>query len=140
MRRFIPYGCLVLGLAAAGCGGSGENPPQSPASGRPTGTTASNDPRAAIFVEKGCPQCHAISSLGVTSATEVGPDLSAAATDVRSRFGVALDEFLKNPTGTMMVVLSAQIQLTETERDSIIHLLEELAEETDEHHDNHSTR
>jgi hypothetical protein len=35
---------------------------------------------------------------------------------VQSRFGRTLEDFLKNPTGTMSVVLSTQIQLTDEER------------------------
>jgi hypothetical protein len=93
---------------------------------------ASSDPRAAIFVEKGCPQCHSISALGVKSPAEIGPDLTLAYTDVQSRFNMELEEFLKNPTGTMQMVLSSQIKLTPEERDSIIEILEDLHEEAED--------
>ena len=76
------------------------------------GVPASSDPRAAIFLEKGCPQCHSISALGVKSPAEIGPDLTIAYTDVQSRFNMELEEFLKNPTGTMQMVLSSQIKLS----------------------------
>jgi len=80
-------------------------------------------PRAAIFVQKGCPQCHSISALGVKSPTEVGPDLTEAYEDVQLRFGVQLGQFLAQPTGTMQVVLSSHITLSPAERDSIVSIL-----------------
>jgi hypothetical protein len=74
----------------------------------------------AFFVKKGCFTCHAITSLGIESASKIGPDLSEAVTDVQSRFGRTLDDFLMNPTGTMSVVLSTQIPLTIDERKEAI--------------------
>lgn len=91
-------------------------------------TPASTDPRAAIFVQKGCPQCHSISAFGIKSPAELGPDLTMAAEDVKTRFNMPLEEFLHNPTGTMQIVLSSQIQLSTEERDSIIRILKELHE------------
>lgn len=70
----------------------------------------------AFFVKKGCFICHSVSTLGVESAAKIGPDLADAVTDVQSRFGKTLEDFLKSPTGTMSVVLSTQIQLTDEER------------------------
>lgn len=70
----------------------------------------------AFFVKKGCFVCHSISTLGVESASKIGPDLSEAVTDVPSRFGTQLEDFLNNPTGTMAVVLSTQIILTPEEK------------------------
>lgn len=132
MRIQQAAGLLAVALAV-GCGG-GEKPAAQPA-GRPalTGALAgvvvtSDDPRGAIFLAKGCPQCHTISALGIKSPAEVGPDLTHAYEDVRSRFGVKLEEFLHNPTGTMQVVLSSTIQLTPAERDSVIKILRELHE------------
>ena len=66
----------------------------------------------AWFVSTGCFVCHSVSSLGVKSAAQIGPDLSNAVEDVQSRFGRTLDDFLREPTGTMAVVLSRQIVLT----------------------------
>ncbi|HSP06207.1 MAG TPA: c-type cytochrome [Acidobacteriota bacterium] len=77
----------------------------------------------AFFVKKGCFVCHSISSLGIESAANIGPDLSEAVTDVQSRFGKTLDDFLKSPTGTMSVVLSTQIQLTDEEKRQAIEKL-----------------
>ena len=120
----------ALALALLGCGGDRK-------AGTAAGTTAAataapTDPRAAIFVSKGCPQCHSISALGVKSPAEVGPDLTLAYEDVQNRFGVKLEEFLYNPTGTMQVVLSSTIQLSPAERDSIIHILKGLHEAREE--------
>jgi cytochrome c2 len=69
----------------------------------------------AFFVKKGCFICHSVSTLGIESAAKIGPDLSDAVVDVQSRFGKTLEDFLKNPTGTMRVVLSRQIVLTDEE-------------------------
>jgi hypothetical protein len=64
-----------------------------------------------------------VSSLGIESASKIGPDLSEAVTDVQSRFGKTLEDFLMHPTGTMSVVLSTQIQLTDQERREAIERL-----------------
>jgi cytochrome c2 len=77
----------------------------------------------AFFVKKGCFTCHAVTSLGIDSASKIGPDLSIAVTDVQSRFGRTLEDFLMEPTGTMAVVLSTQIPLTAEERQEAISLL-----------------
>jgi cytochrome c2 len=77
----------------------------------------------AFFVRKGCFICHDVSSLGIESASKIGPDLSIAVTDVQARFGKTLEDFLKNPTGTMAVVLSTQIILTEEERKEAVEKL-----------------
>ncbi len=70
----------------------------------------------AFFVKKGCFVCHSVSTLGVESASKIGPDLSEAVVDVQSRFGKQLEDFLNNPTGTMSVVLSTQIILSPEEK------------------------
>lgn len=87
----------------------------------------------AFFVKKGCFTCHAVTSLGVESASKIGPDLSEAVTDVQSRFGRTLDDFLMAPTGTMSVVLSTQIQLTTEERRQAIELLKLAYQRRQEH-------
>ncbi|MBP6703373.1 MAG: c-type cytochrome [Vicinamibacteria bacterium] len=68
------------------------------------------------FVKTGCFVCHSISSLGVKSPAQIGPDLSTAVEDVQSRFGRTLDDFIREPTGTMAVVLSRQIILSPEEK------------------------
>ena len=74
----------------------------------------------AFFVKKGCFICHSVTTLGIDSAAKIGPDLSDAVADVQSRFGRTLEDFLKAPTGTMAVVLSTQIQLTDAEKQEVI--------------------
>jgi cytochrome c1 len=74
----------------------------------------------AFFVKKNCFVCHSVSALGIDAAAQIGPDLSFAVTDVQSRFGRTLDDFLARPTGTMEVVLSTMITLTESERKEAI--------------------
>ena len=137
MVRFVAVTWLIL---VAACGG------ESKSSGTPAATVVpaiggmpaltgitTSDPRGQIFLNKGCPHCHSISTFGVKSPTEVGPDLANAYADVQTRFGVKLNEFLNAPTGTMQMVLGSMIKLTPAERDSIIHILSELHEEHDEH-------
>lgn len=113
---------LIL-LIVAACGGGGNG------GAVPATQTASGDPRAAIFVQKGCPQCHSIAVMGIKSQTDAGPDLAGAYEDVQTRFGTKLEDFLAAPTGTMQVVLGSMIHLTPAERDSIIGILKQLHEE-----------
>jgi mono/diheme cytochrome c family protein len=115
----------LIALVAVGCGGESASRAGAGAAAQPAPPAAS-DPRAVIFVAKGCPQCHSISALGVSSPTNVGPDLTQAVTDVQSRFNTTLEAFLENPTGTMQIVLGSQIQLSPAERDSIVRLLRAL--------------
>ncbi|MCO5333441.1 MAG: hypothetical protein M9893_05395 [Pyrinomonadaceae bacterium] len=77
----------------------------------------------AFFVKNNCFICHSVSSFGIKSASEIGPDLSIAVEDVPSRFGRTLGEFLQDPTGTMAVVLSTQIPLTKEQRNEATELL-----------------
>ncbi len=77
----------------------------------------------AFFVKKGCFACHSISAFDIKSASDIGPDLSFAVSDVQNRFGKMLEDFLAKPTGTMAVVLSTQIQLTDDERREAIEKL-----------------
>lgn len=132
--RFMVFGALTMSLLACGkddSSATGDKVPDTTQLASATAPTAS-DARAAIFVQKGCPQCHSISAFGIKSETEVGPDLTLAYEDVQTRFGMKLEDFLHNPTGTMQIVLSSQIQLSPEERDSIIHILKGLHEEREE--------
>jgi hypothetical protein len=70
----------------------------------------------AWFVKTGCFVCHSVEALGVRSPAQIGPDLSTAVEDVQTRFGRTLDDFLREPTGTMSVVLSRQIVLSPDEK------------------------
>jgi mono/diheme cytochrome c family protein len=77
----------------------------------------------AFFVKKNCFVCHSVSTLGIEAAAQIGPDLALAVTDVQSRFGRTLDDFLAKPTGTMEVVLSTMITWTPEERKEAIEKL-----------------
>lgn len=87
------------------------------------------DPRAAIFIQRGCSECHGIAALGVKAASDVAPDLTFAYADVRNRYGLNLPSFLDNPPGLMGFVFTSHVQLTQTDRDSISHTLEALYRE-----------
>src|SRR5262249_6556952 len=79
----------------------------------------------AWFVKTGCFVCHSISSLGVKSPAQIGPDLSTAVEDVQTRFGRTVDDFLREPSGTMAVVLSRQIVLTPEQKATAVEKLRE---------------
>ena len=79
----------------------------------------------AFFIEKGCFVCHSISSWGIYSPSEKGPDLAYAVDDVRIRFGKTLDEFMFEPSGTMKIILSTMIVLSENEKWEVINKLRE---------------
>lgn len=79
----------------------------------------------AWFVKTGCFVCHSISALGVKSPAQIGPDLSTAVEDTQSRFGRTIDDFLREPTGTMAVVLSRQIVLSREEKAVAVQKLRE---------------
>ena len=68
------------------------------------------------FTETGCSRCHAVSSLGVTSPSQMGPDLAIAIEDVPKRFGVPVEKYMEQPTGTMAIELGSQIKLTTEQR------------------------
>ena len=91
------------------------------------------------FVQTGCFVCHSISALGVKSPAQIGPDLSTAVEDVQSRFGMTLDAFLANPTGTMSVVLSRQIILTPEQKQVAIQKLREAFAEYQRQRGTHET-
>lgn len=77
----------------------------------------------AFFVQKNCFLCHSVSTLDVNAAAQIGPDLSIAVEDVQARFGRTLEDFLAKPTGTMEVVLSTMVQLSDEERKEAIEKL-----------------
>lgn len=79
----------------------------------------------AWFVQTGCFVCHSISALKVKSPAQIGPDLSTAVEDTQKRFGMTVDDFIMNPTGTMSVVLSRQIVLDAEQRKVAIQKLRE---------------
>ena len=79
----------------------------------------------AWFVKTGCFVCHSITVYGVKSPAQIGPDLSTAVEDVQTRFGRTIDDFLREPTGTMSVVLSRQIVLSPEEKAVAVEKLRE---------------
>lgn len=82
-----------------------------------------HDPRAEIFIRRGCTECHAISGVHVKAAKDVGPDLTFAYGDVVNRYGVSLEAFLYEPRGLMRMMLASHLQLTSVDRDSMILIL-----------------
>jgi hypothetical protein len=94
-----------------------------------TGAPPSGDARAVIFVRRGCPECHAVSALGVKAAADVGPDLSFAYADVVNRYGVSLASFFDSPPGVMRLVLVSHLSLTQADRDSMLHVLKAVYHE-----------
>ena len=66
----------------------------------------------AWFVDTGCFACHSVSVHGVKSYTQMGPDLSLAQDDVQKRFGRTLEDFWREPNGTMTIVRSQMIKLS----------------------------
>ena len=79
----------------------------------------------AWFVQTGCTSCHSISVYGIWNPAATAPDLSIAVDDVPKRFGRSLEDFLREPTGTMALVLSSRIPLTARERTVAIEKLKE---------------
>jgi len=81
------------------------------------------DPRAEIFLRRGCTECHAISAFHVRAKHDVGPDLTLAYRDVVTRYGVSLEAFLYEPRGLMRMMLASHLQLASVDRDSMILIL-----------------
>lgn len=77
----------------------------------------------AFFLGKGCNECHSISTFSIESQNKTGPDLAEAYTDVQKRFGTSLENFLKNPTGTMQMVLKDKVKLSSDEKQKVIEYL-----------------
>lgn len=82
-----------------------------------------HDPRAEIFIRRGCTECHAISGIHVKATHDVGPDLTLAYGDVVNRYGVSLEAFLYEPRGLMRMMLASHLQLASVDRDSMILIL-----------------
>jgi hypothetical protein len=81
------------------------------------------DPRGAIFVARGCSQCHGVWALGVKAKSDVGPDLTFAYIDVVNRYGESLEAFLNRPVGIMRLMLAEHVHLSAADRDTIAHIL-----------------
>lgn len=87
---------------------------------------AQGDPRADLFVRRGCTECHAIAALRVKASSDVGPDLTFAYADVMNRYGINLESFFANPRGVMRLMLASHLHLSAADRDSMVHVLKEL--------------
>ena len=116
--RWQVLGVVSLVALVASCGGAKEAPK--------VGVSSGPDPRAAIFVEKGCNTCHSISLLGLEARAPLGPELDDAYQHVQERVGLTLDEFFRAPTGTMQAVLRQEPLLTRAERDSMVQIFKQL--------------
>jgi hypothetical protein len=86
------------------------------------------DPRGAIFVARGCTDCHPISGLGRKATRDVAPDLTFAYGEVVTRYQMSLEAFLASPPGTMELVLAARHRLSPVDRDSMVAILKRLYE------------
>lgn len=91
-----------------------------------TTRTIKRDPRAVIFIQRGCNACHGIAALGVRAKADVGPDLTFAYADVLIRYETNLETFLYSPTGVMEMVLGGHPVLNAVDRDSIVTILRAL--------------
>ena len=120
---------LVLGLLAAGCesrtDAKAEAPAPESAATAPAQAVSAVSPEGEWFVKTGCAKCHEVSVYGVKPETQIGPDLALAVEDVKTRFGVPVEEFFESPSGTMALVLSSQIPLTPEEKKVAIRKLHE---------------
>jgi len=88
--------------------------------------TVQTNPRARLFVTRGCSDCHAIAHLQVKAKADVGPDLSSAYVDVPFRYGVTLERFFEEPVGLMRMIVGVHIQLPRAESDSLVRLFRDL--------------
>ena len=88
--------------------------------------SAQENPRARLFVQLGCPDCHSLVALKLKAKADVGPDLSAAYVDVPFRYGIPFERFFDQPPAVMQVVLGTRAPLRRRERDSLIALFRGL--------------
>ena len=88
--------------------------------------TGQTNPRARLFLARGCADCHAIAQLKVKAKADVGPDLSSSYVQVPYRYGVTLERFFDEPVGVMRMILGVHTQLPQAERDSLVRLFGEL--------------
>jgi hypothetical protein len=86
----------------------------------------STDPRASLFVRRGCADCHAIAALKVKAKSDVGPDLTLSYADVQTRYGITLERFFDEPPGIMRVIFGGQIKLERADTDSLVRLFRDL--------------
>ena len=68
-----------------------------------------------IFYNLGCVKCHNIKVLNVKGG-HVGPDLSDAYSNVKKVYKKSINDFLKNPTGTMYFALMFNVKIKNKRR------------------------
>jgi hypothetical protein len=86
----------------------------------------SANPRASLFIRRGCADCHAIQALKVKAKSDVGPDLTFTYAEVPQRYGMTLERFFDEPPGIMRVIFGGQIKLERAEGDSLVRLFRDL--------------
>lgn len=85
------------------------------------------DPRAHLFVDRGCSDCHTVIGLGIKSRADVGPDLTYAYGNVMYRYGMTLERFFEQPPGMMrFVIAGGHVRLNRAQTDSLIRVLRGL--------------
>jgi len=108
---------IAATLAGIGCSPAGAAEPQGAAGRDVLG--------GEWFVQSGCTACHSVTAYDLWTPAVTAPDLSLAVEGVPKRFGRTLEDFLAAPTGTMAMVLSSRIVLTEDDRLIAIERLQE---------------
>ena len=117
MPRLTLAAALLIAIASTGCG------PVSMSEARPIAEATAAG--GAWFEQSGCTTCHSVSVYGIYNLTGNAPDLSVAVEDAPKRFGRSLEDFLRAPTGTMEMVLSSRIRLTDQQRTLAVERLQE---------------
>ena len=117
LGSLVPIALLAVVLSGAGCASVSPSEART-AAGRHVGG-------GEWFVQTGCTACHSVTVYGLWNPAVSAPDLSIAVEDVPKRFGRSLEDFLRAPTGTMAMVLSSRIILTDSGRLLAIERLEE---------------
>lgn len=79
-----------------------------------------------IFIEKGCTGCHAVSALQV-DGSQMGADLSTAYNHVEGKFGIPIEQYLKEPNSAVMSGVMAGNPLTDEELERVIEGLRKAA-------------
>jgi hypothetical protein len=116
-QTFFPAAALLITVASVGCNAV------SISEARPVAPATVTE--GAWFEQTGCTTCHSVSVYGLYNLTANAPDLSVAVEDVPRRFGRSLEDFLRAPTGTMEVVVSSRIPMTDQERLLAVERLQE---------------
>src|SRR5699024_5665813 len=82
---------------------------------------------AEVLSRNGCLGCHSVESMNAVGG-DVGPDLSRAYPEMKSKHGKELDDFLQEPTSAVMSTIIADKPLDEKERKQIVKVLKDASE------------